>query len=279
MTLIHRFGQSIGNPSAHADHRRPVDAEFYSDRIRRLESDAADVACESIRVLRHDLDGIGAVSLEDADRACGAHTMAMQEDHDLPHDLLLGPCPGDPLGTHRADAGHLAQTIGLGLDHIEHLFTKHLDHFLGVDRANASDHPGSEILFDAFGRRRRRGAHETGPELLAMGAVVDPLAGCGDPFAGGDDGSVSDDGHQFAVPARLDANDAEAVLGVVVSDALDEARQNFLGRWLRLCLRRTVHDLPSSVAVTNSSMEANRRAVRRRAFADPLAPSRSGSTF
>jgi hypothetical protein len=37
-------------------------------------------------------------------------------------------------------------------------------------------------------------------------------------------------GHQFAVPARLDADDAEAVLSVVVRDALDEARQNFLRR-------------------------------------------------
>jgi hypothetical protein len=154
----------------------------------------------------------------------------MQEDHDLPHDLLLGPRAGDPLGAHRADAGHLAQTIRLGLDHIKHLLAKRLDHFPGVDRANPADHPRSEILLDAFGRRRRRGAHEPRLELPAMGAVIDPFARCGDPFAGRDGGGVPHGGHQFAVPARLDAENAEAVLGVVVSDALDEARQNFLGR-------------------------------------------------
>ena len=63
-----------------------------------------------------------------------------------------------------------------------------------------------------------------------MGAVVDPFARRGDPLAGGDDGGVADDGDQFAVAARLDAENAEAVLGVVEGDALDKARQNFLGR-------------------------------------------------
>src|SRR5205085_3930540 len=127
-----------GKPGAHAAHRGLVDAELHGNRIRSLEADAADVAREAIGVLGHHLDGIGAVSLEYAHRACGAYAMAMQEDHDLPHDLLLGPCAGDPLRAHRADAGHLAQTIRLGLDDIEHLLAKRLDHFLGVDWANAA---------------------------------------------------------------------------------------------------------------------------------------------
>ena len=63
-----------------------------------------------------------------------------------------------------------------------------------------------------------------------MGAVVDPFARRGDPFAGGDHRGVADDGHQFAVAARLDAENAKAVLGVVEGDAFDEARQNFPGR-------------------------------------------------
>jgi hypothetical protein len=31
------------------------------------------------------------VGLEDANRACSADPVAVQEDHDLPDDLLLGP--------------------------------------------------------------------------------------------------------------------------------------------------------------------------------------------
>ena len=215
MALVHRFGQRVGDAGAHPDHRRLLDAELHGDGVGGLEADAADVARQAIRVLGHDLDGIAAVGLEDPDRARRADAMAVQEDHDLPHDLLLGPGAGDALGAHRADAGHLAQTIRLGLDDVEHFVAERLDHLLGVDRADAADHAGTEILLDAFGRGRRRGAHEARLELLAMGAVVDPFARCGDPLAGGDGGGMPDDGHQVAMPARLDAEDTEAVLGVV----------------------------------------------------------------
>jgi hypothetical protein len=63
-----------------------------------------------------------------------------------------------------------------------------------------------------------------------MRAVVDPFAGCGDPFAGGDRRSVADDCHQIAVAARLRPEHAKAVLAVVEGDALNEAGENFLGR-------------------------------------------------
>jgi hypothetical protein len=120
--------------------------------------------------------------------------MAVQEDHDLPHDLLLGPGAGDAPGAHGANAGHLAQAIGLGLDHVEHLLAERPDQLPGVGRADAADHPGTEILLDALGRRRRRGAHEARPELLAVGTVVDPFARRRDPLADGDYRGVTDDG-------------------------------------------------------------------------------------
>jgi hypothetical protein len=63
-----------------------------------------------------------------------------------------------------------------------------------------------------------------------MGAVVDPFARCGDPFAGGDGSGMRHHGYQVAVSARLDPQNTEAILGVVVGDAFDEARQDFLGR-------------------------------------------------
>ena len=41
---------------------------------------------------------------------------------------------------------------------------------------------------------------------------------------------MADDGHQIAVAARLRPEHAEAVLGVVEGDPLDEAGENFLSR-------------------------------------------------
>jgi len=66
-----------------------------------------------------------------------------------------------------------------------------------------------------------------------MGAVIDPFARCGDPLAGRDHWGMPDQRDQFAVAACLDPQNTETVLLIVVGDALGEARQHFLGRWLR----------------------------------------------
>jgi hypothetical protein len=41
---------------------------------------------------------------------------------------------------------------------------------------------------------------------------------------------VANDGHQVAMSSGLRAENAEAVLGIVEGDALDQAGKNFLGR-------------------------------------------------
>ena len=229
MALIHRFGQRIGDPGAHADHGGLFDAELHGDGVGGLEADAADIARQAIRVLGHDLDGVGAIGLENPHRPRRADAMAVQEDHDLADDLLLSPAFGDALGANRANPGHLAQAVRLGLDDVEYLLAERIDQLFGVDRPDAADHSGAEILLDAVNRCRRRCAHEARFELLAMGVVVDPFARRGDPLAGGDYRGVADDRDQFAVATRLDTKNTKAVFGVVVGDTLDEAGQHFLG--------------------------------------------------
>src|SRR5208282_3551771 len=187
-----------------------------------------DIPSKAIGVLRHDLHGVDAVSLEDADGPGGADPVAMKEDHNLPDDLLLGPGVGDPLGPNDADAGHLAKPIGFGLDDVEDLLAEGLDHLLGVDRPDAPDHAGAQVFLDPVDRTWRRGLEKARPELLTVGAIVDPIAGCGDPLAGRDDGGVADHGHQIAMSARLRPEHAEAVLRVVESDPLDKACEHFL---------------------------------------------------
>ena len=62
-----------------------------------------------------------------------------------------------------------------------------------------------------------------------MGAVVDPFARGGNPLAGRNGRGMTDDGHDITMAARLGPQNAEAVLGIVISDALDQAGQHFLG--------------------------------------------------
>ena len=47
MSLVHGFGQRIGNPGADPDHGGLLDAELHGDGVGRLEADAADIACAS----------------------------------------------------------------------------------------------------------------------------------------------------------------------------------------------------------------------------------------
>ena len=70
-----------------------------------------------------------------------------------------------------------------------------------------------------------------------MGAVVDPFAGGRDPLAGGNGCGMANHGHDVTMPARLGAQNAKTIFGVVVGYSLDEARQHFLGRRFRLARR------------------------------------------
>jgi hypothetical protein len=105
-----------------------------------------------------------------------------------------------------------------------------------IDRANAADHARAEVLLDAFGRSGGRGLEEPGLELLAMGAIVCPIA-CGrNPLAGGNHGGVANNGDEIAMPPRLDPNDAKAVVGILVGDAFNQPSQQLPIGWLRLHL-------------------------------------------
>ena len=227
MTVAHGLGERIGDPRADADHGGLLDPEFLRDHIRGAEPDASDVARQPIRVFAHHLHGIGAVGLEDAHRPRRADAMLMQEDHDLADDLLIRPGRRDLGGPHRTDALDLPQPLGVGLDDVEHVLAELPDHALGVDRADAADHPGAKVLLDALDRRGGRGLQEPRPELLAMGAVVGPFARGRHPLAGRDHRRMAHRRDQIAMASGLQPQDAEAVLRVVEGDPLDETRENF----------------------------------------------------
>ena len=59
---------------------------------------------QAIRVRAHQLDGLVAVGLVDADGPGGADAVRLQEDHDVADGLLLLPALADLLDALRADA-------------------------------------------------------------------------------------------------------------------------------------------------------------------------------
>ena len=153
MSLVHRLGQRIGDTGADPHHGGLLNAELHGDGVGGLKADAADIARQAIRVLGHDLDGVGAIGLEYPHRPRRADAVAVQEDHDFPHRLLLGPGGNDPSCSYRANAIDLPQAVGLGLDDLEHLLAERAQELLGVNRADTPDHARGEVLLDAFDRR------------------------------------------------------------------------------------------------------------------------------
>ncbi len=146
----------------------------------------------------------------------------------------------------RTDAVHLLQAIRLCLDDIEHLVAEGAQELLGIDRANAGDHSRGEVLLDALDRCRSGGFEEPGFELLTVGAVVDPVAARCDPLAGRDRRSMADQGDQLAVATGLDPDDAKAILGVLVGDALDQSGERLVIGWRGLALHDGSHSGPIS---------------------------------
>ena len=226
MAIVHRFGERKRDPGANPDQRGLFDAEPGRDLVGGAEADAADVACQAVGVFRDQLDSISAIGLVDAHRPRGADTVAVQEQHDLADDLLLGPAGDDALGAFRADAADLTQPVRLLRNDLEHGLAKGAHELFGVDGADATDHPGAQIFLDPLDRRRRRRLEKRGSELDAVGTIVDPTAARLHKLAGRDHRGMADDGDQIALPARFDPQHAEAVLRVVKRDAVDETGQD-----------------------------------------------------
>ena len=138
-------------------------------------------------------------------RARRADAVAVQEQHDLADNLLLGPTTNDALRPLRADPGHVAQAARLLLDDVEHGIAEGAHQLLRVDRPDAADHARAEILLDPLGRRRCCGLEERGFELDAVGAVIDPGSARLNELAGRDHRRVTEDGDQVALAAGFDA--------------------------------------------------------------------------
>src|SRR5262249_52812844 len=161
---------------------------------------------------------VGPISLVDPHRARRPNAVAMQKHHDLTDHLLLGPSSHDAACAHGANAINLAQAIRLRLDDVENLLAEGAQELLGVDRADAANHPRRQIPFDSLDRCGRRGLEEPGLELLAMRAVVKPLARRGDPLASGYGGGMANYSDKVAVATDLHPDDAKAVLRVLIGD-------------------------------------------------------------
>src|ERR1051326_3202697 len=242
MPFVHGLGKRVGDSGPDPDQSRLLDAELGSNLIGSDKADATDVAGQAVRVLRDQLNGVGTVGLVDPHRPRGTDPVAVQEQHDLTDDLLLGPAGDNLPGPLWADAGNLAKSRGLLLDDLKHLLAKDAHELSGIDRADAADHARAQILLDPLDCCGRRDLEEGSPELDTMDAVIDPATARLNKLAGRNRRCMPQHCDQVALATRLDAQYAKPVLLVMERHPLDEAGQDLCHR-ARLCSLQHAHAL------------------------------------
>ena len=230
MSIADSIHQRMRDARAGAEDRGRLDAHVPGDRIGGEEADALDVPGESIRVLLHQVDGVLAVGLEDPHGAGGGDAIGVQKHHDVADDPLIGPALDDPLGAHFANALDLAQLGRCGFDDGKHFGAEGFDETLGVGGTDAPDETRGEVALDADFGGRRQDPQLARLELPAVLAVDDPLADGGGVLTDGHGRRVPDQRFELLVPAHFDAQNTEAVLGVMVGDAFHEAGEGLGAR-------------------------------------------------
>lgn len=217
------------------------EAEGLGDFVGGFESYAEDVAGEAVGVGLDDLEGFGGVGFVDFDGEVGADAVPMEEEHDVFDLFLLEPGGFDLGGAFGADVGDFAQAVGVVFDDVEGVRAEGGDDAVGEFGADAFDEAGAEVAADGVYGGGEGLFADFDLELVAVFGVVGVGALEFEVFARGQFREVADEGDQaFAVYAvrgecgaaavRFEPDDAVAVFGVVVGDALDGAGEGVHGR-------------------------------------------------
>src|SRR4051812_31515728 len=85
-------------------------SQFLRDLVRRLKTNSWNILRQSIRVFTNLLNRLLAVKFVNADRAPGAHSVRMEEDHDLANETLFDPGFLDFATPARTDSADFLQT-------------------------------------------------------------------------------------------------------------------------------------------------------------------------
>lgn len=234
MAVVRHFVEGVDDAGFEAGGVVSGEAEGLGDFVGGFEAHAENVPREAVRVGLDDLKGFRAVGFIDFDGEVGGDTVPVQEEHDV-FDLFLFHPGGSNLGRALgADVGDFAQAFGFVFDDVEGVRAKGGDDAVGEFGANAFDEAGAKIAANGIYGGGEGLLADFDLELVAVFGVVGVVALEFDVFARGQLGEVADEGDQpFAVhavrgeggPAAVgfEPDDAVAVFGVVVGDALDGA--------------------------------------------------------
>ena len=127
------------------------------DIVRRRKTDPADVLCQAIGIIFHDLIEARSVGLPDPRRVGAPDPVLLQEDHGVPEILFVfhlgADLPGDP----KADALDLGQLLRLLLHDPQRIIAEFLYDPGCHGGADPLDASGCQIAVHGLGTLRRHG--------------------------------------------------------------------------------------------------------------------------
>ncbi len=223
MPGVGELGEHVTDARRGTSWRGALDAQVGRDAVRDLEADPEDLERQPVGIGAHDGDRALAVGLVDLDRVRGRDTVRLEKDHHVLDGALLLPRRADPSTAHRTDPGHLGKPLRMVLDDVERGETEAADEPLGHHRADAGHEPRSQIALDADERGGRHGHIAFDTKLLAVGPVVLPPAGEPQILARLHAEEVADRRHRVAPAGDGQSDDAPGIRLVDVADALEHA--------------------------------------------------------
>ncbi len=113
--------EGIGRTGSYPLRRIWRNAQRSSDLVGGEETDAKDILRKLVWISLDDGNGIIMILFVDLGGQACAHTVALQEEHDLFDCTLFGPGSDNHLRAFAPDPRHLAQAFGRMVDDIQGL--------------------------------------------------------------------------------------------------------------------------------------------------------------
>ena len=219
------LGQHVLQPAPGPQDGIMTESEFCADRVRRFKADARDIPRQQVRIGPYAHDGFLPVELKDPERTTRADPVAVQENHNVPHDPLLGPSRLDLLPPPRSDSLHIFQARRGIFNDLENLFAELGHHLLRINRTDPADQSAAEIFFNALEGGRGVATDIRRAQLHSMVAISLPAPFGRNPLAGRDGGHYSDHRNEVAPPLHLHFEHGKSCVLIMKGNPLDQTRE------------------------------------------------------
>ena len=229
MPLTAGFLQHVAHAGLDAHVGFLADAERHRQPVGGQKADAPHIERQSVRILAHAFDSLGAVALVDPDRERGRDAVALQKHHHLTLAALFRPGLLDGERARAADARNLADAVGARVEDLQGLFAKPFHDAIGELGADALDKPSAQVAPDAIHGTWRELGVRNNAKLPAEAWVLFIVPGRAQMRASRQPEQVPHHGDRIGLFPDLEARHREFAAAAREHDPFDGALQGFVG--------------------------------------------------